>query len=42
MYNVAVVKYENPYDSLKQAIDEAGGLGEISTNSKVFIKPNEI
>jgi uncharacterized protein (DUF362 family) len=40
MYNVAVVKYEKPYESLKQAIDEAGGLGEISTDSKVFIKPN--
>ncbi len=40
MYNVAVVKYEKPYESLKQAIDTAGGLGEISGNSKVVIKPN--
>ncbi len=40
MYNVAVVKYEKPYESLKQAIDTAGGLGEISDNSKVIIKPN--
>ncbi len=40
MYNVAVVKYEKPYESLKQAIDEAGGLGKISGDSKVFIKPN--
>jgi len=40
MYNVAVVKYEKPSESLKQAIDEAGGLGEISTDSKVIIKPN--
>lgn len=40
MYNVAVVKYEKPSESLKQAIDEAGGLGEISADSKVFIKPN--
>jgi uncharacterized protein (DUF362 family) len=40
MHNVAVVKYEKPSESLKQAIDEAGGLGEISTDSKVFIKPN--
>jgi len=27
-------------ESLRQAIDEAGGLGEISADSKVFIKPN--
>ncbi len=40
MYNVAIVKYEKPSESLKQAIDEAGGLGEISADSKVFIKPN--
>lgn len=40
MYNVAVVKYEKPYESLKHAIDEAGGLGKISSDSKVFIKPN--
>jgi len=40
MYNVAVVKYEKPYESLKQAIDEAGGFGKISSDSKVFIKPN--
>ncbi|MDM8540903.1 DUF362 domain-containing protein [Desulfococcaceae bacterium HSG9] len=40
MYNVAVVKYEKPYESLKLAIDEAGGLGKISSSSKVFIKPN--
>ena len=40
MYDVAVVKYEKPYDSLKHAIDEAGGLGKISSDSKVVIKPN--
>jgi uncharacterized protein (DUF362 family) len=40
MYNVAVVRYEKPSESLKQAIDEAGGIGEISADSKVFIKPN--
>jgi uncharacterized protein (DUF362 family) len=40
MYNVAVVKYEKPSESLEQAIDEAGGLGKISADSKVFIKPN--
>ena len=40
MYDVAVVEYEKPYESLKKAIDEIGSLGEISSNSKVFIKPN--
>ena len=40
MYNVSVVKYEKPYESLKQAIDTAGGSGEIAGNSKVIIKPN--
>ena len=40
MHNVAVVKYENPSESLKKAISEAGGLGNISADSKVFIKPN--
>ena len=40
MYKVAVVKYEKPHESLKQVIDEVGGLGKISSDSKVFIKPN--
>ena len=40
MHNVAVVQYEKPYESLKFAIDEIGGLGDISSNSKVAIKPN--
>lgn len=40
MYNVAVVKYEKPLESLKKAVDLAGGLGDISGGSKVFIKPN--
>ncbi|MBC8440561.1 MAG: DUF362 domain-containing protein, partial [Deltaproteobacteria bacterium] len=32
--------YTTPYESLKRAIDLAGGIKEISGNSKVFIKPN--
>jgi len=40
MYDVAVIKYERPFESLKKAIDLAGGLKGLSRNSKVFIKPN--
>ena len=40
MYNVGLVKYTSPYESLKRAINLAGGIEEISENSKVFIKPN--
>ena len=40
MYKVGLVKYKTPLESLKKAIDEAGGLGKISGNSKVLIKPN--
>ena len=40
MYNVSLVEYKSPYESLKKAIDAAGGLKDISGNSKVFIKPN--
>lgn len=40
MYDVAVVRYEKPFESLKKAVDLAGGLGGISRDSKVFIKPN--
>jgi uncharacterized protein (DUF362 family) len=40
MYDVAVVKYEKPVESLKKVVDLAGGLGDISGGSKVFIKPN--
>jgi len=40
MYDVAVVKYEKPFESLKKAVDLAGGLGNVSITSKVIIKPN--
>jgi uncharacterized protein (DUF362 family) len=40
MYKVGLVNYTTPYESLKRAIDLAGGIKGISENSKVFIKPN--
>jgi len=40
MYDVAVVKYEKPFESLRKAVNLAGGLGDVSRDSKVFIKPN--
>jgi uncharacterized protein (DUF362 family) len=40
MYDVAVVKYEKPLESLRKAVDLAGGLGDVSRGSKVVIKPN--
>jgi uncharacterized protein (DUF362 family) len=40
MYNVAVVKYSRPYESLKQAVELCGAIGDIRSGSKVCIKPN--
>ncbi|MEE8470766.1 MAG: DUF362 domain-containing protein, partial [Dehalococcoidia bacterium] len=40
MYDVAVVRYERPFESLEKAVDLAGGFGDVSRGSKVFIKPN--
>ena len=40
MHEVGLVKYAKPYESLKKAIDLVGGIEDISSNSKVFIKPN--
>ena len=37
---VSLVRYEKPYESVKKAIELAGGFGEINKNTKVFIKPN--
>jgi uncharacterized protein (DUF362 family) len=37
---VAVVKYEKPYDSVKRAVELSNGLERLSSNAKVFIKPN--
>ena len=40
MYDVAVVKYQKPLESLRKAIDLAGGFGDVSADAKVVIKPN--
>ena len=40
MYDVAVVKYEKPYESLEKAVNLVGGLGDISSGARVVIKPN--
>lgn len=40
MYDVAVIQYERPYYSLKEAIDLCGGFGDLDPSSKVLIKPN--
>ena len=40
MYDVAVVRYEKPLESLREAVELAGGLGDVHSGSKVFIKPN--
>jgi uncharacterized protein (DUF362 family) len=40
MHDVAVVRYEKPLESLRKAVNLAGGLGAITGDSKVCIKPN--
>jgi uncharacterized protein (DUF362 family) len=40
VHDVAVVKYEKPFESLRKAVDLVGGVEEISPDSKVVIKPN--
>lgn len=37
---VSIVKYEKPFESVKHAVEMAGGLGRINPSTKVFIKPN--
>ena len=37
---VSIVKYERPYDSVKNSIDLCNGLTHLPTKAKVFIKPN--
>ena len=41
-FNVAVVRYEKPFESLKKAVDLTGGLSDLPSGSKVLIKPNMI
>ncbi len=37
---VSVVRYEEPYQSVKKAIFECGGFNHLHSNARVFIKPN--
>ena len=39
-HRVSIVRYEKPYESVKNAIDLCGGLDLLPANAKVFIKPN--
>jgi len=37
---VAIVRYENPLESVQKAVDLSHGLDHLPANPKVFIKPN--
>ena len=37
---VAVVRYEKPVESVRQAVELSHGLDHLPTRAKVFIKPN--
>lgn len=37
---VAITRYEKPGESVRKAVELAGGLGELPQNAKVFVKPN--
>ncbi len=39
---VSVVRYRTPRDSVREAVELAGGLGRLSAGSRVFIKPNVV
>ncbi len=41
-FTVGISRYEKPYDSVRLAVERAGGLPEIRSNEKVFIKPNVV
>lgn len=41
-YQVSLVKYEQPEDSVRKAVEMINGLEGISKDSKVFIKPNVV
>ncbi len=40
MYDVSVIKYEAPSESLRKAVDLVNGLEGVSSTTKVFVKPN--
>jgi len=37
---VAIVNYDNPFVSVREAVTLAGGLGPLPADARVFIKPN--
>jgi uncharacterized protein (DUF362 family) len=39
-YQVAVVKYEKPIESVRKAVELSGGLDAMPSGARVFIKPN--
>jgi uncharacterized protein (DUF362 family) len=39
-YQVAVVKYEKPIESVRKAVELCGGLNAMPAGARVFIKPN--
>jgi len=39
-YPVAVVRYQDPLDSLRKAVDLTQGLEDLTPDTRVFIKPN--
>jgi len=41
-YQVSVLEYKEPYESVKNLIDLINGLDDVPKNSKIFIKPNVV
>lgn len=39
-HTVGLVRYETPLESVRRAVDLAGGLAHLPSSTKVFIKPN--
>ena len=37
---VAIVRYDNPMESVRKAVDLSGGLDRLPSGAKVFVKPN--
>ena len=39
---VSVIRYEKPLESVRKAIDTCGGLNNLPSGAKVFLKPNVV
>jgi uncharacterized protein (DUF362 family) len=39
-YSAAIVRYENPLESVRKAVDLSNGLDHLPAKARVFIKPN--